>query len=401
MSTLNYLYNYMGKKIIFISMLLLVAALPVSAAEVAAGEEYFLSEGQIIEGNLYTAAGYVDISGTVEGDLITVGGSVIITGEIQEDLIAAGGDVDIWGNVGGDLRVAGGNVMIGGDVGGDLLIAGGMVQIRPNVTVNGDVIMAGGAIVMAGSIQGDVKMAGGDIVMVGGYNGDINVYYDESLEIREPTTIAGDFKYHGIKEIEIPTEVVIDGELMYVKPEIKAPEIKNIIPDRKVEPWGVIITGLLLLIAIKVIITMVVALFGVLAFQKRSQELVEHAVKNFGWELLRGFLVFILAPVLIFMLLISMVGILAGAIVAMIYGIIYCVAMVYTGVILGALIFKLLSKKKSYTVTWQSALIGILVLQFIKLIPIVGWIFCIVLFLVSLGALVNRSYHYFWLKRAK
>ncbi|NIP32376.1 hypothetical protein GWN26_01085, partial [Candidatus Saccharibacteria bacterium] len=97
------------KKIIAFSMLaFLLLALPAQAAEVKAGEEYFLMENQTIEGNLYTAAGYVDISGTITGDLLTAGGSVIITGDVGEDLIVGGGDIDIWGNVGGDLRAVGG-----------------------------------------------------------------------------------------------------------------------------------------------------------------------------------------------------------------------------------------------------------------------------------------------------
>ena len=63
----------MGKKIIFFTMMMLLVALPVSAADVSAGEEYFLAEGQVINGNLYTAAALTDISGTVNGDLLTVG----------------------------------------------------------------------------------------------------------------------------------------------------------------------------------------------------------------------------------------------------------------------------------------------------------------------------------------
>jgi len=378
----------------------LLLALPVQAAEVKAGEEYFLMENQTIEGNLYTAAGYVDISGTITGDLLTAGGSVIITGDVGEDLIVGGGDIDIWGNVGGDLRAVGGNVLVGGDVGGDVLVAGGMVQIRPNVTVGGDVIVAGGAVMISGSIKGKVKVAGGDIVMGGAIEGDVTVYYDESFEVIEASTFAANLKYRGHEMIEIPESVAVSGEVIFEKPEITAPKVKPMVPKPE-KPWPAVLTAIALFLIIKVIIAMAVALFGVLAYPKRSQELVDHSIKHFGWELLRGFLVFIFAPVVILVLLLSMVGVLFGALAALVYGIMYIVAMVYSGVILGALIFKLFSKSKTYPVTWQSALVGIIVMHLIKLIPIVGWLFCAVFVLVALGAVANIGYHYFWLKRAK
>jgi TM2 domain-containing membrane protein YozV len=207
-------------------------------------------------------------------------------------------------------------------------------------------------------------------------------------------------KYHGAEAIEIPESVVIGGEVSFEKSEAGVSAAKQM-AKRAEKPWSAVITGLILLLLIKTIITVVVALFGVMAYPKRSQELVDHSVKHFGWELLRGFLVFILAPVVILVLLISMVGVMFGALAGLLYGLMYITAMVYAGVVLGALIFKLFTRSKHFTVTWQSALVGVIAINLLKLIPIVGLLICGVFMLVALGALANIGYHYFWVKRAK
>lgn len=390
----------MIKKLVFACFVFLLVAAPVSAAEVKSGEEFYLTESENIEGNLYTAAGYVDIAGNVSGDVLTAGGSVIVTGEIGEDLMVVGGDVDLWGTVGGDLRVAGGNVLVGGDVGGDILAVGGMVMIRPNVTVGGDVIVAGGAVVVGGSIGGDVRAAAGDLMVGGSIGGDVKVIYDESFKVIDATSIGGNLKYTGNKEIEIPEGAAIDGGVNYQAPKARE-AVKAVAPKQAEKPTATIVIGIILWLMIKAIIISVVALAGVLAYRKRSQEMVDHAVKHFGWELLRGFLVFIFSPVVIMVLILSMVGSLLGAAVGLIYGLIYITAMAYSGVLLGAMIFKLLGRKKTYSVTWQSAVVGVFLIHLVKLIPILGWLFCAVFMLVALGTICDMTYHYYWVKRSK
>lgn len=70
-----------------------------------------------------------------------------------------------------DLYVAGGEVIIDGTVEGDLVVAGGYVEI--NGVVMGDVIAAGGAIIIAGVVQDDVRAAGGAVIVTGAIGDDL------------------------------------------------------------------------------------------------------------------------------------------------------------------------------------------------------------------------------------
>ena len=64
-----------------------------------------------------------------------------------------------------DLYVAGGEVIIDGTVEGDLVVAGGYVEI--NGVVMGDLLAMGGAVVIAGTVQDDVRATGGAVVLSG------------------------------------------------------------------------------------------------------------------------------------------------------------------------------------------------------------------------------------------
>lgn len=389
------------KKIVIFSMIALIAmtAMPAMAAETAVGESYFMPEAQAIEGNFYVAGGMVDLSGPVNGDLVAAGGNLLMTGDVSGDVLVGGGTVELWGKIGGDVRLVGGQVRIGEDVGGEILAAGGFVQVRPNVTVNGDVIIAAGSPILAGNYKGKVLAAGGDVVLAGAFEKDVVVYFDESFTITENTTIAGNLVYHGREPIEIPSSAVIAGDVIFEKFEEKAPEMPGLAPRPDKEAKGVIALGVFMMMLLKALITFIAALVGISAWRKFSAELVEHSVKNFGIDLLRGFLVAILGPVLVLILFLTVLGAFFGGFAALLYGMMWLIAMVYAGVLLGAMIFKLFTRSKEYPVTWLSALVGILLLHLIGLIPIIGWLFCAVFILTVWGSVACMGYYRFWVKR--
>lgn len=381
-----------------IGLFALVFAMPASAAMVQSGEAYWMVEGQTAPENAYFAFGNIDISGTMERDLMAVGASVLVTGDIGEDAMLAGGSVDIWGNVGGDLRVAGGKVTIGGNVGGDILVFGGMVHIRPGVTVGGDVIACGGMTIISGDIKGNVRAnAGTAVINAANVGGDVTIKADDSIQIGEALNVAGTLNYSLHKEVDIPEGAVIGGGVNYTKTEKLEPG--PFAPEME-RPTGAIIWGIVVMLIVKLLILLAAAFVAVFGYPKKSKELVDYAVSRFGWEMLRGFLVMVLAPVVIVFLLISVIGALLGAFAAIVYGMLYILATVFGGIILGAMVFKLFKRSKSLEVNWKSALVGILLMQLIKLIPIFGWLFCAVFALVAFGSLASLMYKAFWLKRA-
>ena len=388
------------KKLIICLALFGLCALPVSAAQVGAGETYWLGQDQSVSENLYIAFGYVDISGNIEKDLLAAGGNVLVTGNVQGDAMIAGGTIDIWGEIGGDLRVVGGKVLIGNNVGGDIVAAGGMVQIRPGVKVGGDIIVAGGAVIISGEIGGSVKVAAGSLTINGAQiAGDVQARVDEEMEIGDMVEIRGDLEYSAWEGEEIPAGVV-KGIITFN--EIKPGEKAAVKPFKKdfEKPWGMIIAGIFAALIFKLILLIVAALFAVLVFAKKSKELVDHTLNNFGWGILQGLLIFIIAPIVIGLLFISVIGVYLGIFAGLVYGLLLLAAKVFAGIVLGSLIFKSIKKTKTLEVNWKSALVGIVIAQVISFIPILGWLFCAVFMLAALGSVSYLVYQYYWVKRA-
>jgi cytoskeletal protein CcmA (bactofilin family) len=71
----------------------------------------------------------------------------------------------------GDLYVASGAIVIDGTVDGDLVAAGGDIQV--NGTVSGDLIAAGGTVTVAGTVEGDARIAGGQLTVSGDVGEDL------------------------------------------------------------------------------------------------------------------------------------------------------------------------------------------------------------------------------------
>ncbi|MFC1967897.1 hypothetical protein ACFLVX_00690 [Chloroflexota bacterium] len=101
------------------------------------------------------------------------GGTVAVArGEVIDgDLYIAGGDIIVDGTINGDLLAAGGTINVNGTVNGSVMAAGG------RVTINGDVTHAvrvsGGTLNISGNVGGDLLAGGGDVyvgstAMIGG-----------------------------------------------------------------------------------------------------------------------------------------------------------------------------------------------------------------------------------------
>lgn len=82
---------------------------------------------------------------------------------IEDNVYLGGGNLVINGNIDGDLIVGGGSILANGDVSKDRTIAGG------NITINGntgdDLRTAGGTIILNGNVDGELTIAGGQITV--------------------------------------------------------------------------------------------------------------------------------------------------------------------------------------------------------------------------------------------
>jgi hypothetical protein len=85
---------------------------------------------------------------------------------VDDDLYIVGGSVVVAGAVKGDLIGAGGDVLVTGLVTEDVLLGGGSIQI--NAPIGGDIRAVGGKVVISNTVGGDVVVVGGTTQIVSG-----------------------------------------------------------------------------------------------------------------------------------------------------------------------------------------------------------------------------------------
>ena len=91
--------------------------------------------------------------------------------------------------VDGDLYVFAGNILVDGTVNGDLTAFGGQVQVNGHVA--GDVLIGSGTVTVSGQVDGDVRIAGGQVT-VGGTVGEDLVLGAGQANVAAGGTVKGD-----------------------------------------------------------------------------------------------------------------------------------------------------------------------------------------------------------------
>jgi len=366
----------MLKKSLVISALGLLCAGSALAADVVtpSGQNPMVTVGSNeVHKNLYTAGANVLINANTAGDLTVAGGQVSIVGDVEQELLLAGGDLSVSGAIGGTARVAGGNITISGPVGGDLVVAGGNVILGPKASVGGDVLMAGGSLTLDGPVKGSVRIMAGTVTINSKVSGNVNVQTSQVLEFGSGAEVSGTVYHKG------PEKAVVDsgakvGNIQYTQWQ----------PGTAKNFFVAAFTAAFLL---KILAWMLVAWVLIRLRKSEVMELAD-SVQRRPWQSLGWGLVYFAAfPVAAILLFITLVGYYAAFVVAIVYVLLLLLAKILAAITIGFVIVRMLSKPMDQPPLWQPVIIGTVVWSVLGLIPFVGWIIILVVFLQSLGAL--------------
>lgn len=361
------------------------------AAQAKAVENFSVARSEVVEDNIYVAERIGVIEGTLKKDLVTAGANILVTGMVERDIIAAGGTLELLGDVNGNVRAVGGTITIGKDVSGDVVIAGGVVHIAPGATVKGDVIVAAGQLIVDGTVEGSITAASKDVVINGTIGKNVSIRLNQRLSFGKGAKVDGDLNYRSIAPAVMGEGAMIAGKTDFQKIEQ---------PTRMGERARDAFLGFIGFVAlIKLLAMLVTAVAAVVLFKKPIQALVKTSTEHFGREMVRGFVVMVVVPVAIVVALISLVGMAFGVIGILLYALLVVMAKIFGGILFGVVLVKLMKKAKEYEVTWQNAAIGVVAIEVVWLVPIIGWVSVFLIFLASLGSISMMAYQKIWLKR--
>jgi hypothetical protein len=105
----------------------------------------------------------------------------------------------------------------------------------------------------------------------------------------------------------------------------------------------------------------------------------------------------IVVPFVLLFLSMTIFGLYFALIGAFYYATLLLVGKLFGGIVAGAVLSYWIQKE--VRVTWYWAALGVIALEVVKVIPIIGWFICIVFTLTALGAIVTELYLRVWRKR--
>lgn len=132
------------KKFVLIPVVLLVAALALPVAAFAGATASEAEQGQVVFGGTFTLEG----GDSLNGDLVIFGGSVDLEegSTVRGDVLLFGGNADVLGTIRGNLALLGGSAHLGSSavITGDVVTLGGNVDRADGAIVEGEFVSSDG-----------------------------------------------------------------------------------------------------------------------------------------------------------------------------------------------------------------------------------------------------------------
>jgi hypothetical protein len=383
---------------ICVGLAISLAALVLGFAPVAYGAEFLVPDQEAngnvtvssseTHRNLYVAGSNTTVNAATSGDLYAAGGTVVISGDVEQDLTTAGGNVVVNSQVGGDARVAGGSVNLNGPIAGDLLVAGGTVVLGEKATIGGDLIVCGGSVTVNGAVTGSVRAMGGDILINSAVAGPITVRADKSLVFGAHSVASNSVTYHGPK----PAVIQDGAQVSQVNYSVWQGNRKG----GARHAVGRLFTAVFLF----KLIAYIIAGLLLLRFLKRPAYAVVNHAYSMPWSNLGiGFLSLIVLPILALILALTFVGFYVALVLGLFFVLTLAVSAIIGAMFAGALVIKWLVKKPNLVLDWQAVLIGCVLLSIVGFIPVVGWLVCAGIILMTFGASMRLAWQ--WLGRQR
>lgn len=337
------------------------------------GDTVSIGGDQSIDGDFYSVAGKLNLSGTVQEDAIVAGSQVTVNGTINEDAFLIGGTVDVYGTIGDDLRIVSGETTIAEPVMGDVLVVGGLLTILSSASVAGDVILLTGQATIEGSVGGDVLGWSDNLRIDAPVAGDVSVTVN-SLTLGEKANIAGSVQYVS-RELAVQAQgATIEGDLVRNDPVVPA-------ANTSIQ---------------SALIPVLVILFSVLSWYLISRQTLTRvtnaALRRSFKPAAFGFATVILAPFAIAILSASVIGMLIGIAAFFLYALLLILGIIAIPALVGQALMKVF-KQPVEQLTPLSLVVGVCGAVLLLVLPIIGMFVLLGVMILAVGATIEQIIH--------
>ncbi len=374
----------MKKTTLLACLAVLLLPLAASAYSVKADNSVYVPKGEVVEGNLYAAGSNLTVEGKVTGDVFCAGQSITISGEVAGDVICAGQSINVSGKIGGSLRAAGNAINLTGQVARNVMAFGAAIVTTASSTVGWDMLTVGAFAQISGNVGRDLYGSLGQATLAGQIGKSVNLRFDErnnrkadqpALTIAGTAVINGDLKYTAKLDAAVDAKAKIKGQTLRTMPKAFAQK-----SDFKRTGWY---WGKLISIFSAWVLGLVLISFWREQVLKITDLMLNKIGPSLGW----GVLALLLTPIIVFILLITIIGLPLAFITFGLWLIAIYLSKILVGILVGRSLLNnfWLAKKDSLIL---AMVIGIIVSYLIFAIPFIGWIIALLAVLWGLGGIM-------------
>jgi len=299
------------------------------------------------------------LPGSVAADT-RAGGSVVVgpNETVNEDLTVMGGSVVVEGTVNGDVTALGGTVVVHGTVNGDVTGVGGTVEIGQDAQVAGSVTASGGSVRIAGTVDGDVVAGAGTITLASTAN------------------IGGDLRYGG--DLVQESGATVGGQI------VQDDSISvGIGPIPSIPDWIGALYGLLT--------TLIVGALLLAVFPDFADSVATTATASAsaaGKAALAGFGFLVVTPIVLVLIAFTIIGIPVTILGFLAYALLLVLGYVYGNYALGRYVLRIRDVENR----WLALVVGVLLLAVVDFVPLLGGLVQFIVLLLGTGALAIGLY---------
>jgi cytoskeletal protein CcmA (bactofilin family) len=335
-----------------------------------------VSEGATINGRLLSFGNSVDINGTVNGDVMCAGQHVKINATINGDILCAAQSITIAGKVNGNIRVTGQDVVIQADVTRAVSAAGQYITLEKDAMVGTDMMSVAANTTVYGQVKRDLDVKGAILQINGSVGRDVE-FAGTTLNVASTATVNDSVSYVSINSANIASGADIGGEVSQTKPTETG--------GMNLKPLGFLGGSFLVVSVLGIIIAaLIFALAMGLIFPKQMSEVVSVGGHRFGMSVLVGFVGAIVWGPLMILLALTLIGIPLA-----LFGWALGLACMLFG--WAAVAFWLGRKIMTHSVNVAGCtVLGMLILVILCMIPVLGWLFAILVGWFGFGMVLMR-----------
>ena len=326
----------------------------------------------------------VEANETVDDDLTAITGDVVVHGTVDGDVTAAAGSVRVTGEVTGDVSAASGSVTVGPDatVGDDVSSGGGSVDLSAGSLVEGDVAAGAGSVVVphGATVEGDVAAGGGDAEVNGTVEND--VASGESVVLGSTAVVGGDVTYRD--SIDRADGARVDGTITQ-----RSDDWQPSGPEIQIEadsPTVSFVPGFVPADLAPVYWALVALFLGTVLlalFPRFSAEVATRASADPLRSTATGVVSLVAVPLALGAFFLTIVGIPVAVAGGAIFALAVWAGLVYGEYLVGRQVVRAAGSENR----WLGLLVGVVAVEAISLVPLLGGLVTLAVLVVGLGAL--------------